>query len=273
MKKGIFKRYLIFAKAGFQTLIAYRGNVMLWLFGSLLSATLMGLLWWAIYSFSDSGVIGGFTYPQMLLYVILSAAMFEITMSDSMGMIMSDIRDGLIGMRLMKPISYRLQLMFTSLGIFIGKFIIFGIPTVIVGTLIAVLGFGLTGLVWYNVLLFVPALVLAFLVNEAYDFLFGQLAFRTQATFGINSMSMTISGFLSGRMVPLSVFPQWAQKVLNFTPFPFMMSMPIRLYLGVVSLPDVALSFAIAIAWIIVINIIGKLSYMSSVRKVVVFGG
>ena len=51
------------------------------------------------------------------------------------------------------------------------------------------------------------------------------------------------------------------------------MSMPIRLYLGAVALPEVFLSFAIAIVWIIVINVIGKVSYMSSVRKVVVFGG
>ncbi len=273
MKKGIVKRYLIFMKAGFQTLLAYRGNVLLWFAGSLLSAVLMGLLWWAIYSFSDGGIVGGFTYPQMLLYVILSAAMYEITMSNSMGEIVDDIHDGQIGMRLMKPISYRLQLLFTSFGVYIGKFFIFGIPTVLVGTLIAVYGFGLSGILWYNVLLFVPALTLAFLVNEAYDFLFGQLAFRTQAMFGVSSMSETISGFLSGRMIPLSVFPQWAQKVLSFTPFPFMMSMPIRLYLGVVALPEVFLSFAIAIAWIVVINVLGKLSFMSSVRKVVVFGG
>jgi len=111
------------------------------------------------------------------------------------------------------------------------------------------------------------------MINEAYDFLFGQLAFRTHAMFGVNSMSMTISGFLSGRMIPLSVFLVWAQKVLNCTPFPFMMSMPVRLYLGVMSTNDVLISFAVAIAWLIAINIIGQLCYKTSVRKVVVFGG
>ena len=48
----------------------------------------------------------------MLMYVILSAAVFEITVSSTMGSITDDVRDGQIGMRLMKPISYRAQLCF-----------------------------------------------------------------------------------------------------------------------------------------------------------------
>ena len=52
-----------------------------------------------------------------------------------------------------------------------------------------------------------------------------------------------------------------------------MMSMPVRLYLGVMSTNDVLISFAVAIAWLIGINIIGQLCYKTSVRKVVVFGG
>lgn len=273
MRKGVIKRYLIFTKAGFQTLLAYRGRIFLWFLGSLISATLMGLLWWAIYSFSDDASVGGFTYPQMLLYVIMSSVLFEVTISDTMGAIIDDVRFGQIGMRLMKPISYRLQLCFTNIGFYLGRLLIFGIPFITAGSLIVVFGFGLKGLTWYNILLFLPASFVAMMINEAYDFLFGQLAFRTHAMFGVNSMSMTISGFLSGRMIPLSVFPAWAQKVLNCTPFPFMMSMPIRLYLGTMSLTDAAVSFAIAIAWLIAINLIGQLCYKSSVRKVVVFGG
>lgn len=273
MTKGRVKRYLIFTKAGFQTLIAYRGSVLLWFVGAIIGATLMGLLWWAIYSYSPDGVIGGFDYPQMLLYVILSAAVFEITVSSTMGSIVDDVQDGQIGMRLMKPISYRAQLCFTDIGAFFGRMLIFGVPIILGGTLVAVFGFGLTGLKWYNIVLFLPACFISLLINEAYGFLFGQLAFRTQAMFGVHSMSSTLSGFLSGRMIPLTVFPAWAQTVLYCTPFPFMTSMPIRLFLGVMEWADVLYSFAIAIAWIIVLDILGWLFYKTSVRKVVVFGG
>lgn len=273
MRRGRIKKYLIFAKSAVQTTIAYRGQVLLWVFGSIVNAVLMGLVWWAVYKFSDGDVIGGYTFPQMLLYVVLSAVVGELTFSETMGLIGDDVRDGLIGIRLMKPVSYRAQLAFTSLGTFIARFVIVCVPITFVGTLIAVYAFGFTGLVWYNVLLFVPSCLLAAMLSDAVSFLFGQLAFRTQAMFGIHSMSQVIMNFLSGAIVPLSLFPAWAQTALAYTPFPSIASLPVRLFLGDMAIAEVAVSFAVTLGWIIVLNVLGQLAFKSSVRKVVVFGG
>ena len=57
------------------------------------------------------------------------------------------------------------------------------------------------------------------------------------------------------------------------TPFPFMTSMPVRLFLGVMTWTEVLTGFAVAIAWIVVLDVLGWLFYKTSVRKVVVFGG
>ncbi len=273
MKRGRITKYFIFSKAGAQTVMAYRGQIFLWVLGAVITAVLMGLLWWAIFEFSDGDTVGGYSYPQMLLYVILSAAVAEVTFSDTMGMIVDDVRYGQIAMRLMKPISYRAQLAFTGLGLYAARLVIFGVPMIAAGTLVAVFGFGLSGLEWYNIVLFVPATFVSMLVAESFDFLFGQLAFRTQAMFGVNSMVSTVSAFLSGRLIPIALFPLWAQTALAFTPFPSMTSMPVRIFLGVMPWRDVLMSFGIAVAWIVVLNVLGWLFYKTSVRKVVVFGG
>ena len=267
------RKYLIFTKSGIQTTLAYRGQIALWFLGGMINATLMGLLWWAIFSFSPSDTVGGYTFSQMLLYVILAAIVGEVCYVNTMGEITDDVRYGLIGMRLMKPIDYRAQLGFTAFGTFAARFVIIGVPFTIAGSLIAVYGFGLTGLVWYNILLFVPACIIAMLLTDAIQFLFGQLAFRTQAMFGVHSMSEVIVQFLSGALVPISLFPVWAQSVLAFTPFPSMMTLPVRLFLGQTEGIDILVSFAVAIAWIIALNVLGRLLYKTSVRKVVVFGG
>lgn len=274
MKVGRIKKYLIFSKSGLQTTIAYRGQVALWFLGAVVNAVLMGLLWWAIYSFSPENAIGGYTFPQMLMYVVLSAVVGEVVMyTGTFSEIVDDVRFGLIGMRLMKPISYRAQLGFMSFGSFIARFFIIGVPMLVVGTIVMVFGFGLTGIVWYNILLFIPACLLSMLLNEAVGFLFGQFAFHTQAMFGVNSITNVLVGFLSGAMVPLSLFPLWAQTALSYTPFPSMLSMPIRLFLGQLGWIDIAIAFGISFAWIIALNILGVLLYKTSVRKVVVFGG
>lgn len=273
MARGRLKKYFIFTKSGIQTVIAYRGRVALWCLGAVINALLMGLLWWAIYEFSPESVIGGYTFPQMLMYVILSAIVFEVINSDSMGAIVDDVRYGLIGMRLMKPINYRLQLGFTSLGSFVACMAIVGIPMIIMGLIVALCAFGLSGIVWYNVLLFLPVTLLSALVYDSIGFLFGQLAFRTQAMFGVSSMTNVLIGFLSGSMIPLAIYPSWAQSILFYTPFPTMVSLPVRLFLGQVPWSELGISVAVSIAWIIVLNVIAHFAYKGSVRHVVVFGG
>lgn len=273
MRFNGIKKYLIFAKSGIQTTIAYRGQIFLWFLGGVINAVLLGLLWWAIFKFSPEPTVGGYTFPQMLMYVLLSAIVGEMTYSSTMGSITDDVRYGLIGMRLMKPINYRAQLGFTAVGAFAARFVIIGIPLTAVGTLIAVFAFGLSGIVWYNILLFLLACFVASLVIDAIEFLFGQLAFRTHAMFGVSSMSSVVMSFLSGAMVPLSLFPSWAQNVLMYTPFPSITSMPVRMFLGQLGGTDILIAFGTALAWIVALNIIGLLLYKTSVRKVVVFGG
>ena len=273
MRRNRLKKYLVFMRSGFQMTIAYRGMLLLWFIGAMISAVLMGLVWWAIYSFSPESMIAGYAFPQMLMYVILSAVVGEVMYTSTMGSITDDVRAGLIGMRLMKPINYRVQLGFTAMGEFLSRLIIIGIPVLAVGTLTIVFGFGLTGIQWYNILLFLPACVLSSLMFDAIDFLFGQLAFRTQAMFGVSSMSNIIMSFLSGGIVPVSLFPAWAQTALTYTPFPSLISFPIRIFLGQVGWTEMLIGFAVSIAWIVGINVIAHFAYKSSVKHVVVFGG
>ncbi|MDE6293194.1 MAG: ABC-2 family transporter protein [Clostridiales bacterium] len=270
---GRIKKYLIFTRSGFQTVLAYRGAILLWFIGAMIRAVLMGLVWWAIYSFSPESAIAGYEFPQMLMYVILSAVVGEAIYTQTMGEITDDVHYGLIGMRLMKPINYRMQLGFSAMGAFLARIIIIGVPVLTVGTLTVVFGFGLTGIQWYNILLFLPACVLSAVMFDTFGFLFGQLAFRTHAMFGVASMSQIVISFLSGGIVPIALFPAWAQTVLAYTPFPTLISFPVRIFLGQVGWMDMLIGFAISIAWIVVLNVFAHLAYKSSVKHVVVFGG
>ncbi len=254
-------------------MLAYKGAIFLWFLGGIIDATVMCLLWHAVYTFSPESVIGGFTYPQMMMYVLLIAVVNEVIYSDTISTIDQDVRHGLIGMRLMKPINYRAQLGFSSFGNCLARMAVIGVPMVTAAALVSVFGFGFTGIEWYNVLLFIPAVLIAALMNDTLGFLFGQLAFRTQAMFGVNSIMSVVVGFLSGQFVPITLFPQWAQTALSFTPFPTILSFPVRLFMGVLPWQEVLLGFGISILWLIVLNVLGELLYKGSVRHVVVFGG
>lgn len=266
-------KYFIFAKSGVQMQIAYRGSAVLWVLGGVLNATVMGLLWWAIFNYSGETQISGYTFPQMLMYVISSAVVGEVVYSGTANEISDDVHDGLIGMRLMKPVNYRAQLGFRAFGVYIMRMIMFALPIMLAGTLVSVYAFGLTGIKWYNVLLFIPATLVALLMSDTIGFIFGQLAFRTQAMFGVLSIMDVFIGFLSGRMIPIELFPSWAQTVLAYTPFPSMGSFPSRLFMGMMTWSEIGITFGIALAWLLVLNVLCELLYKGSVRHVVVFGG
>lgn len=273
MRSHAISKYLIFTKSGMQTTLAYRGQVALWFIGGMINATLTGLLWWAVFSFADGDTINGYTFPQMLMYMILATVVGEMIYTDTMFSIIDDVHHGLIGMRLMKPVNYHAQLGFTAAGSFVARLLIIGIPITAVATPVLVFGFGLGGIVWYNALLFFGVCALSMLLTDALSFLFGQLAFRTHAMFGISSMFHVVMLFLSGATVPIALFPEWAQSALAFTPFPSIVSLPVRLFLGEVGWAELAISVAAAAGWIIALNVLGELLYKLSVRKVVVFGG
>lgn len=267
------KIYSAFVKAEFLLTFAYRGAVFLWLLGGLLAAIMSGLLWWAVFSFGTSTTIAGLAFPQMLLYTVLSAICVEVLYCETAGDIARDVRNGMIGMRLTKPISYQAQHAAMALGYFFGKTVIIGLPMITLGTIVAVFGFGLGGIVWYNILLFLPALFMGLLLRNAIGFTFGQIAFKTQAMWGVLSMMDLFIAFFSGGVVPIALFPNWAQTALMYTPFPSITSLPVRIFLGVCSQREILIGFCSSLFWAIVLNILGALWYKRSVKHVVVFGG
>lgn len=267
------KIYSAFAKTDFLLTFAYRGQVLLWLLGGLIAAIMSGLLWYAVFSFGTSDTIAGFTFPQMLLYTIMSAICAEVMYCETAGDIARDVRQGMIGMRLTKPISYQGQHVAMSIGYFFGKLIVIGLPMIIIGTVVAVFGFGLTGIVWYNALIFFPAMFVGLLLRNAIGFAVGQIGFITQAMWGILSMLDVFLAFLSGAVVPISLLPDWAQTALLYTPFPSMTSLPVRIFLGVCGTREMLVGVATSLFWVVVLNILGALWYRRSIKHVVVFGG
>ena len=66
-----FRTYLPFVANEVKTQLAYRGAFYLWAFISLFSSFISYFLWMAIYGSSESGVIGGLTQDEMVVYIFM----------------------------------------------------------------------------------------------------------------------------------------------------------------------------------------------------------
>ena len=277
--KRILNLYLPFSKAGVKIELAYKAQIVMWIVISFIQTFFVVFLYEAIYRNSDNGmnsVINGFTFYDMILYVITSFFFsFVMGSGDTSYDIATDIREGTIANTLTKPVSYRLRHLFTYFGVLVLDYIVVILPfmTLVYGIFI---GFGIlkvtVGKFLLNVLFFLIFSVLAGLVNNAISYFIGLMVFYTDHLFGLNMARNAIQGFLGGQMVPLAYMGMLG-VVFSYTPFAFMNSVPVLTIMGKVGLMQILVYILVAIAWIFVIEVANRLIFRHALKKLTVQGG
>ena len=72
--------------------------------------------------------------------------------------------------------------------------------------------------------------------------------------------------FLSGRVLPLSTLPGWAQSVAGSLHFPYMVSFPANVLLGKMKPEDITRGLLIQAAWCIAFLVLGRILFLRGVR-------
>ena len=128
----MLKKYKPFLRAGAMDTMAYRFNILVWAVVTVCQVACLVFLWLAVYRSSEGGidaVIHGFTYREMISYVVLTTVFGFVTFNnDTLWNINTDIKKGTIGNYLIKPISYRGKFAATSLGSLLMMTLMFGVP-------------------------------------------------------------------------------------------------------------------------------------------------
>ncbi len=276
----MFKRYKPFFRAGAMDCLAYKSSMFGWVIVSVLEVLSIFFLWIGVYKSSPDGVnsvINGFTFHEMLVYVtFINIFNFVSLNGDTMFFIVDDIQKGTIAMSFVKPISYRVRFAFTNLGSACMKTLMLGLPLLTIAYAVFV-AIGFLTVNWamlpLHVLLFFAAQLMAILLNDAIDYIFGVLCFYTTAAWGLSQMKGTAVGFLSGGMIPLTFFPGIFGKILQYSPFSGIAQNPVFILMMKISWVEAVKLLAIAVAWWVVLELIGKGLFAVASRKVTVQGG
>lgn len=77
----------------------------------------------------------------------------------------------------------------------------------------------------------------------------------------------------SGLLVPLPLFPSWAQTALDWLPFRGIADIPYRLYMGHIPASDLHWALVSQLGWTAVFVLIGRLMLWRGTRRLVVQGG
>ncbi len=265
--------YLPFVNAGIQETTVYRINWICHTIGSIMGCFVSYFIWLAVYQSSGSGVMQGFTMPQMVVYIFLMFLTNILIGSGGTYDVGEEIRDGSIAMRLIKPISYNSTFLFQELGYKLMSGGILIIPLVIG---VEIVRYFFTGAVQFdilNFLLYMTSCVFAYLINFFFNICFGFIAFVIKYLWGANLMKNCIVSFLSGSIVPLSFLPEALEKVFLFMPFASLNYTPVMIYIGIYQGVEILYYMGLQLFWVMFFWGLSKLLWKASTRHLCVQGG
>ncbi len=265
-----------FSKAGIKIELSYKAQIVMWIAISFIQIFFVFFLYKAIYESSPDAVINGFTFNDMVLYMITSFFFsFIMGAGDTSYEIWTDIKEGTIANTLTKPVSYRLRHLFTYFGVLVFDFAVIIIPflsivyAIFISLSLLTVNIGEFAL---NILFFILFSIIAGFINNAVSYFVGMLVFYTDHLFGLNMARNALQGFLGGQMVPLAYMGTLG-VVFSFTPFAFMNSIPVLTLMGKLSILDIVMYLGIAIIWIIIIELVNHFIFSRALKKITVQGG
>ena len=277
----MLKKYKPFLRAGAIDTMAYRFNILIWAVITVCQVACLVFLWLAVYRSNAGGMdaeIHGFTYREMIAYVVLTTIFNFVTFNnDTLWNINTDIKKGTIGNYLIKPISYRGKFAATNFGSFLTMTLLFGVPLYTAALLtLGCLGFlpDLSFPAFFaHLALFLLAGLCASLLNDTIAYIFGVLCFYTSSGWGLNSLKETLVAFLSGTLLPLAFFPAGLREAVSWMPFAGMSQNPVLILMMKYDLAQSLRCLALSAAWIVLLELFAKLLFTRAVRKVTVQGG
>lgn len=262
--------YTAIVRNEIQSALAYRGHFLFSLAGTVIYLIIASFLWKAVFAGSDSGAIGGIGFERAYLYVGIAMSLAGVLQTSVDWTLNRMVSNGDIFRYLCRPQNFVGQVLAESIGGGIVNCIAVGIPALVIS--FALSGAGFPDLV--NLLLFVPSVAIAFVLNFLIDFMTGLSVFAFQSSRGVINAKDTAIMVLSGALVPLPFYPPRVRAVLEWLPFQALYNAPARILAdGHAGIAEALPFLARQAAWAIVFFILARIFFAAGLRKLVVNGG
>lgn len=261
----------IFA-ARFRVLLQYRAAALAGIgtqifFGLVITAALTAFYESAAFV---EGAAPPLTLPQVITYVWLGQAMLALLPWRMDGEVRAMIASGGIAYELLKPVDLQTLWLARAVALRTAPVMLRAAPLL----LVAMLCFGLqppptweAGALWLLGILGAVALSAALTVVINISLLW------TLSGDGIVFLMPAMSSLLSGHLLPLPLFPDWAQTALRWQPFRGLMDTPHRLWIGDLTGVEAWLAIGHQWLWVALLCVGSRLVLSRGLRRVVVQGG
>lgn len=243
------------------TSMMYRAQFAVYMISTVVT-TVVGLFIWT--TIEASGANLPVDRKFLVSYYLMLAVVQMLASTWHSEYLATVIRNGELNSWLVRPGSYLLNLVANNLAEKVVK-------------LMAILP--LLGLIWLPYresfavptdfdrwLLFAPAVAGAAVINFSLVTAVGSLGFWLDDNTGIARSQHMIRGILSGQIVPLALYPEWSQGLLQWQPFRFVLSFPLEILLADIETRALLLGFTSMALWAVAFVALSYVTWQRGIR-------
>lgn len=255
------KKYLSIFSITLQEIFTYRLNMLMWRIRQIFVFLIPFFIWKSV--LGQEGEIYGYSFPAIMTYLFGTTILRSLVMGSRTIDLGTMIHTGNLTIPLMRPLNLFNLFFVRDLAdkLFNLSFILVEIPLIL-------LIFKPPVFIQsdpHSIFLFLCSLSLAILIYFYLNVIFGSIAFWSRDIWAPRFLLMVIMEFAAGAMFPLDMLPEIWQKVLYLTPFPYLLFIPLKTYLGESTLagPHVL----IGLVWVVMLGLATKLIWSKGIRS------
>lgn len=247
--------------------MAYRFDYILGILNTLLSFA----VYWSIYKalYGQSHEVDGISFSMVTTSFMISLGLSCAFYKNEM-FLQDKIKQGTIANELLKPVNFKLRMLFEDMGEGAFNILFNFLPTVLIAVFFAELSMPAG---WLNVILGLVSIILGYIILWQISFIVQSWSFWLFSVWGLMTIKNVIINILAGVYIPMWFMPDWLKNIIRFTPFDSIYFTPVQLYLGQLSATETAVTFAKQIVWIIILYCISELCWRKGIKRLVIQGG
>ena len=262
------KAYRAIVSARFRMMLQYRAAAAAGLGTQLFWGFIRIMIFTAFYRFAKAPQ--PMTLEQVVSYVWLGQAMLAMLPWSVEPDLRVMIRSGNVAYELLRPVDLYWLWFSRSVARRSAPTLLRAVPMLIVAGLF----FGLRAPQSVGVAAaWLAAMAGAFVLSCAISTILSISLLWTVSGEGVMVLMSGAAWLLSGMIIPLPLFPDWAQGILAFLPFRGVVDAPYRVYMGNIPLNEVWVVLAHQLAWIAAFVVVGRALVGRGLRRLAVQGG
>ncbi len=257
-------------KIGFAEAVAYRAEMLVWVFATTMPLIMM-MLWTSVAAAAPVVGTGGQQWGSgaFVAYFLAVFIVRQLISAWASWEINFEVRQGQLAMRLLRPMHPIISYAMSNLAYMPLRALV----TVPVVAVLLATQSGHVATDWRVWLLWLVSMFGAWLITFFVNVAVGSLAFFLESSIKIMDVWLALFFVFSGYLFPLDLFPPWLRATTEWLPFRYQIALPVELMTGKLGLEEGLGLVARQYGWAALLIFLSLTLWRSGVKRFQAYGG